>query len=243
MIKAYKEGMKAFKEGDSLFAAKKFNEAEILFPQSEWAPRSILMAAYAYYYQDYYWDAISELERFIKKYPGHERLDYAHFLLAICYYEQIVDEKKDIGPLISAEKELKFVVKNYPDTDFALDAKFKLDLIYDILASKEIFLGRYYMKREKWIAAINRFKHVVKNYDTTIYIEEALHRLVEIHYKLGLQDEAKKYASLLGYNYETSRWYEESYALLNKDYENPITKINKKKGNFIIRKFKSLFEM
>ena len=145
--------------------------------------------------------------------------------------------------MISAEKELKFVVKNYPDTDFALDAKFKLDLIYDVLASKEIFLGRYYMKREKWIAAINRFKHVVKNYDTTIYIEEALHRLVEIHYKLGLQDEAKKYASLLGYNYETSRWYEESYALLNKDYENPITKINKKKGNFIIRKFKSLFEM
>ena len=162
MIEVYKEGLKRLDEGDNLYAAKKFNEAEILFPQSEWAPRSILMAAYAYYYQDYYWDAISELERFIKKYPGHERLDYAHFLLAICYYEQIVDEKKDIGPLISAEKELKFVIKNYPHTDFALDAKFKLDLIYDVLASKEIFLGRYYMKREKWIAAINRFKHVVK---------------------------------------------------------------------------------
>ncbi len=243
MIDSYKEGVKAFEEGDSLFAAKKFNEAEILFPQSEWAPRSVLMAAYAYYYQDYYWDAISELERFIKKYPAHQRLDYAHFLLGICYYEQIVDEKKDVGSLISAEKEFKFVIKNFPDTDFALDAKFKLDLIHDVLASKEVFLGRYYMKKEKWIAAINRFKYVIKNYDTTAYVEEALHRLVEIYYKLGLQEEAKKYASLLGYNYQSSRWYEESYALLNKDYENPITKINKKKGNFIIKKFKSLFEM
>ena len=243
MIDSYKKGMKAFEEGDSLFAAKKFNEAEILFPQSEWAPRSILMAAYAYYYQNYYWDAISELERFIKKYPVHQRLDYAHFLLGICYYEQIVDEKKDVGSLISAEKEFKFVIKNFPDTDFALDAKFKLDLIHDVLASKEVFLGRYYMKKEKWIAAINRFKYVIKNYDTTVYVEEALHRLVEIYYKLGLQEEAKKYASLLGYNYQSSIWYEESYALFNKDYENPITKINKKKGNFIIKKFKSLFEM
>ena len=242
MIEAYKEGMKAFKEGDSLFAAKKFNEAEILFPQSEWAPRSILMAAYAYYYQDYYWDAISELERFIKKYPGHERLDYAHFLLAICYYEQIVDEKKDIGPLISAEKELKFVVKNYPDTDFALDAKFKLDLIYDVLASKEIFLGRYYMKREKWIAAINRFKHVVKNYDTTIYIEEALHRLVEIHYKLGLESEAKKYAVLLGYNYQSSEWYEESYKIFNKNYKKKSLRDKKSLKKSTLEKLKSLIQ-
>ncbi len=243
MIDAYKEGVKAFEEGDSLFAAKKFNEAEILFPQSEWAPKSILMAAYAYYYQDYYWDAISELERFIKKYPKNKRLDYAHFLLATSYYEQIVDEKKDVGPLLNAKKEFKFVVDNYPNSDFALDAKFKLDLIYDVLASKEIFLGRYYMKKEKWIAAINRFKYVTENYDTTIYIEESLHRLVEIHYNLGLENEAMKYASLLGYNYQSSKWYEESYALLNNDYESPIAKINKKKGNFIIRKFKSLFEM
>jgi len=243
MIDAYKEGIKAFEEGDALFAAKKFNEAEILFPQSEWAPRSILMAAYAYYSQDYYYDAISELDRFIKKYPKHERLNYAHFLLAICYYEQIVDEKKDIGPLLSAQKEFKFIIINYPDSDFALDSKFKLDLINDVLASKEIFLGRYYMKREKWIAAINRFKHVVEHYDTTVYIEEALHRLVEIHYRLGLIDEAKKYATLLGYNYQSSKWYEATYTIFNKDYESPIKKIKKKKGNFIIRKFKSLFEL
>ena len=136
MIDAYQEGVKAFEEGDVLFAAKKFNEAEILFPQSIWAPRSVLMAAYSYYTQNYYYDAISELERFIKKYPKHKRSNYAHFLLAICYYEQIIDEKKDLGPLLSAEKEFKFIIKNYPESDFALDSKFKLDLINDILASK-----------------------------------------------------------------------------------------------------------
>jgi len=243
MIDAYKEGIKAFEEGDVLFAAKKFNDAEILFPQSVWAPRSVLMAAYSYYSQNYYHDSISELERFIKKYPKHERSNYAHFLLAICYYEQIIDEKKDLEPLLNAEKEFKFVIKNYPDSDFALDSKYKLDLIKDVLASKEVFLGRYYMKKEKWIAAINRFKHVVEHYDQTVYIEEAIHRLVEIHYRLGLIDEAKKYASLLGYNYQSSKWYEATYIIFNRDYESPIEKINKKKGNFIIRKFKSLFEL
>ena len=243
MIDAYKEGIKAFEEGDVLFAAKKFNEAEILFPQSAWAPKSVLMAAYSYYSQNYYYDAISELERFIKKYPKHERSNYAHFLLAICYYEQIIDEKKDLEPLLNAEREFKFVIKNYPDSDFALDSKYKLDLINDVLASKEVFLGRYYMQKEKWIAAINRFKHVVEHYDQTVYIEEAIHRLVEIHYRLGLIDEAKKYASLLGYNYQSSEWYEATYVIFNRDYESPIEKINKKKGNFIIRKFKSLFEL
>ena len=243
MIDAYKEGIDAFEKGDALFAAKKFNEAEILFPQSKWASRSVLMAAYAYYSQDYYFDAISELGRFIQKYPKHERLNYAHFLLAICHYEQIVDEKKDLGPLLNAQEEFKFVIKNYPESDFALDSKFKLDLINDVLASKEIFLGRYYMKKQKWIASINRFKQIVEVYDTTVYIEEALHRLVELHYNIGLIDEAKKYASLLGYNYQSSQWYEATYIIFNKNYESPINKINKKKGNFIIRKFKSLFEL
>jgi len=243
MIDAYKEGVKAFEEGDVIFAAKKFNEAEILFPQSEWAPRSILMAAYSYYTQDYYYDAISELERFIKKYPKHKRLDYAHFLLAICYYEQIVDEKKDLEPLLNAKREFEFILNNYPDTDFALDSKFKLDLIKDVLASKEVYLGRYYLKKEKWIAAINRFRQVVEFYDTTIYVEESIHRLVEIHYRLGLVEEAKKYASLLGYNYQSSKWYEATYTIFNRNYKSPINKINKKKGNFIIRKFKSLFEL
>jgi outer membrane protein assembly factor BamD len=242
MIDAYKEGVKALEEGDVLFAAKKFNEAEILFPQSVWAPKSILMAAYSYYTQDYYYDAISELDRFIKKYPKHKRLDYAHFLLAMCYYEQIIDEKKDLGPLLDAQTEFKFIIKNYPNSDFALDSKFKLDFINDVLASKEIYLGRYYIKKEKWIAAINRFMQVVEHYDSTVYVEEALHRLVELHYRLGLLDESKKYANLLGYNYQSSKWYEASYSIFNKDYESSTKKINKKKGNFIIRKFKSLFE-
>ena len=243
MIDAYKEGLKALEEGDVIFAAKKFNDAEILFPQSEWAPKSVLMAAYSYYTQDYYYDAISELERFINKYPKHKRLDYAHFLLAICYYEQIVDEKKDLEPLLNAKREFEFILNNYPDTDFALDSKFKLDLIKDVLASKEVYLGRYYLKKEKWIAAINRFRQVVEFYDTTIYVEESIHRLVEIHYRLGLVDEAKKYASLLGYNYQSSKWYEATYTIFNRNYKSPINKINKKKGNFIIRKFKSLFEL
>ena len=242
MIDAYKEGVKALEEGDVLFAAKKFNEAEILFPQSKWASKSILMAAYSYYIQDYYYDAISELDRFIKNYPKDERLNYAHFLLAMCYYEQIVDEKKDLGPLLNAQKEFKFIIKNYPHSDFALDSKFKLDFINDVLASKEIYLGRYYIKKEKWIAAINRFKQVVEHYDSTTYVEEALHRLVELHYRLGLLDESKKYANLLGYNYQSSKWYEASYSIFNKDYKSSTRKINKKKGNFIIRKFKSLFE-
>ena len=242
MIDAYKEGVKALEEGDVIFAAKKFNEAEILFPQSEWAPRAVLMAAYSYYSQSYYGDAIYELGRFIKTYPNDKRLSYAHYLLAICYYEEVIDEKKDLGPLVKAQSEFKFIIKNYPDSDFALDSKFKLDLINDVLASKEIYLGRYYIKREKWVAALNRFKNVVDNYNTTIYIDEALHRLVEIHYRLGLIEESKKYAAVLGYNYQSSKWYHASYAIFNRDYESPIKKINKKKGNFVIRKFKSLFE-
>ena len=242
MIEAYQEGLKALESGDAITAAKKFNEAEILYPQSEWAPKALLMAAYSYYAQNLYYDAIFELERFIKSYPKDKRLSYANFLLAMCYYEQIVDEKKDLKPLLMAEERFKIVIKEYPDSDFALDAKFKLNLIKDVLASKEIYLGRYYIKKEKWIAAINRFKEVLENYDTTIYVEEAIHRLVEIHYRIGLIDEAKKYANLLGYNYQSSEWYSRSYIVFNKDYENPIKKINKKKGNFIIRKFKSLFD-
>ncbi len=242
MIDAYKEGVEALEKGDVLFAAKKFNEAEILFPQSVWAPKSVLMAAYSYYSQDYYSDAIYELERFITTYSKDKRLSYAHFLLAMCYYEEIVDEKKDLRPLLKAQDQFKFIIKNYPDSDFALDSKYKLDLINDVLASKEIYLGRYYINKEKWIAAINRFRKVVDEYQTTIYVEEAIHRLVEIYYRLGLIDESKKYASLLGYNYQSSQWYVESYRIFNTHYENPIEKINKKNENFIIRKFKSLFE-
>ena len=241
MIDSYKEGIKALEENDVLFAAKKFNEAELVYPQSDWAPKSALMSAYSYYIQDYYGDAIFELNRFIKTYPKDLRLSYAHFLLGMCYYEQIVDEKKDLGPILKAKEKFNYILKNYPDTDFALDAQFKLDLINDISASKEMYIGKYYVKKKKWIPAINRFKTIVNNYETTVYVEEALFRLVEIYYLLGLTDESQKYAKLLGYNYLSSRWYKESYRIFNRNYESPSEKIKKKKRNFIIRKFKSIF--
>ena len=241
MIDSYKEGIKALEEGDVLFAAKKFNEAELVYPQSDWAPKSALMSAYSYYIQDYYGDAIFELNRFIKTYPKDLRLSYAHFLLGMCYYEQIVDEKKDLGPILKAKEKFNYILKKYPSTDFALDAQFKLDLINDILASKEMYIGKHYVKKQKWIPAINRFKTIVNNYETTVYVEEALFRLVEIYYLLGLTDESQKYAKLLGYNYLSSRWYKESYRIFNKNYESPREKIKKKKRNFIIRKFKSIF--
>ena len=242
MLESYKKGLKALDEGDALYAARHFTDAELLFPQSEWAPQSLLMAAYSYYSQDYFADAIAELERFIKTYPQSNRLDYAYFLLATCYYEKIIDEKKDLEPLIKAKETFKFVIQEYPNTDFALDAKFKLNLIDETLAGKEMYIGRYYIKKEKWIAAINRFKYVLDNYNSTIYIEEALHRLVELHYKIGLIEESKKYAAVLGYNYQSGEWYEVSYQIFNKEFEPKDNSIKPKKGNFIFKKFKNLFE-
>ena len=241
MISAYKEGLNFLDKDDGLSAAKKFNEAELLFPQSEWAPKSALMAAYSYYVYNYYGDSIHELEQFIKKYPKDERISYANFLLAMCYYQSIVDEKKDLEPLLKARDKFIYVVENYPNTDFAMDAKFKLDLIREILASKEMYLGSYYIQKGKWIAAINRFKIVINDYDTTIYVEEALHRLVELHYKIGLENEAKKYANLLGYNYLSSDWYKSTYKIFNKEYKLAKPEKRKKESNFLIKKYKSIF--
>ncbi len=243
VLEAYKEGKIALEEGDVVFAAKKFNEAEILFPQSEWAPKSALMAAYSYYIQDYYADSIAELDRFIKIYSNHEDLDYAYYLLAICYYEQIVDEKKDLQSILRSKEIFEILIKKYPNSDYSMDANFKVDLINDILASKDMYIGRYYVDKQKWISAINRFRSVVDNYDRSIYTEEALYRLVEIYYLIGLTNEAKKYAKLLGYNYQSSEWYQRSYAMFDKTYaKNKKILINKnKKSNIIIRKFKSLF--
>jgi outer membrane protein assembly factor BamD len=191
MIEAYKEGLKELERGDALFAAKNFNEAEILFPQSDYAPRAALMAAYSYYSQNYYGDAIAELERFFKVYPNHYNNDYAEYLLGLCFYEQIVDEKKDLQSISNAKNTFQNIIKKYPKTDFAIDAEFKLDLINDILAAKELYIGRYYIEKKKWIPAINRFRSIIDEYDTTIYVEEALHRLVEIYYIIGLEGEAK----------------------------------------------------
>lgn len=242
VMEAYNEGLKELESGDVLYAAKKFNEVEIMFPQSKWAAKSTLMAAYAYYSQDYYYDTIEELKIFLRKYPKHEDIDYANYMMGLAYYEQIVDEKKDLNSILLSKEKFKFVINEFPETDYALDAKFKLDLINDILASKEMYLGRYYFDKRKWIPAINRFRKVVDEYSRTIYIEEALHRLVEVYYTLGLVDEAEKYANLLGYNYQSSEWYKKSYSVFNKLYANNKLKNDDKKENLIKRKFKSLFE-
>ena len=245
VLEAYQEGVKNLETGDVLYAAKKFNEAETLFPQSEWAPKSALMAAYAYYTQDYYLDTIAELERFIRVYPLSKNLDYVYYLLGISYYEQIVDEKKDLQSIIKAKEYFKIVSKNYPNTNYSLDAEYKIDLVNDTLASKEMYIGRYYFDKKKWIPAINRFRTVIDDYETTIYAQEALHRLVEVHYILGLKDEAKKYAKLLGYNYQSSKWYEKSYSVFDKEYKENVKKRDKKrsKKNKTLKKIKSLFSL
>ena len=245
MLVAYKKGKEALESGDIMFATKMFNEAELLYPQSEWAAKSSLMAAYSYYIESYYDDAIFELERYLRIYSSDINQDYANYLLALCHYETIVDEKKDLAPLLKAKKKFEFIIEKYPNSDYAIDSKFKIDLVMDILAAKELYIGKYYLDNQKWIAALNRFKNVVENYETTAHVEEALHRLVELNYKLGLLEESNRYASILGYNYESSDWYERSYKVLNPKYISKSEKIDKKKkrsGNFLTRKIKSLLD-
>ena len=245
VLEVYGIGKDALEDGDVLYAAKKFNEAETLFPQSDWAPRSALMAAYSYYVQDYYSDSIAELDRFIRVYPYHKDVPYAHYLMGICYFEQIVDEKKDLQSIKNAKIKFDYVLREYTNTEYALDAEFKISLINDILASKEMYIGRYYFEKKKWISAINRFRTVVDDYDTTIYTAEALHRLVEVHYTIGLIDEAEKYAKLLGYNYGSSEWYQNTYSLFDKNYKirkKSRLKEIKKKNKKVLKKFRTLFE-
>ena len=241
MIEVYNQAMQEFEKGDVIYAGRKFSEAELLFPQSVWAPRAVLMSAYGYFSQGYYNDAINDLERFLIKYKNHPQSDYAYYLLALSHYDQIIDEKKDLNEIIQAKKYFEIVISDYPDTEYAQDSIYKMEYITEIMASKEMYLARYYVQRQKWIPAINRFKKVVNDYETTIYIEEALHRLVELHYKIGLVEEAEKYALLLGYNYKSSLWYEASYKILNKDYKRKkIT--SKTEKETVLKKFKKLFK-
>ena len=248
MIELYQDAYEEFLTGDTIYAAKKFNEAELIFPQSEWAPIAALMTAYVYYADDYYPDAIYELERYLKVYPNHNDKVYAHFLLGMCYYENIVDEKRDLAPLLKSKEEFSKVINDYPETEFAIDASYKIELINDRLAGKEMYIGRHYLKSKKWIPAINRFKNILDNYQTTIYVEEAIHRLVEIHYIIGLESEAQKYAALLGYNYQSSDWYKATYKIFNKEYDFSVKKFEKtktddKKSLFkrFVGKFKKIF--
>ena len=242
MMSSYKEAYEALDKNDTYYAAQKFLEAELLFPQSFWAPKSALMAAYSYYLQNYYAEALSNLKRYLKTYPTDDNHAYAHYLIGMCYYETIEDEKRDSKPLIQARIKFQLIVNNYPNTDFAIDAKFKLGLIEEILASKEMYLGRHYIKKEKWIPAMNRFKYVLEKFDKTIFVEEAIHRLVEINYKIGLIDESKRYANLLGYNYLSSEWYKKSYKIFNQEYSFKTAKIDKPEKKGVIKKFKKLFD-
>ena len=240
-ILIYYEAVEALKVGDAFYAEKKFREVESLMPQDKWASKASLMASYADYSRNAYSNAIFALERHMKIYPADKNIPYAHYLIGMCYYEQILDEKKDLEPLLKAKEKFEFVMQEYPNTDYATDARFKIDLIIDQLAAKEMSIARYYMKTEKWIPALNRLKIVVNNYDQTIFVEEALHRLVEVYYRLGLLEEAKQAASILGYNYQSGDWYKRSYKVFNKKYnKKKITK--EKKMGLIRRKIKSLFE-
>ncbi len=241
VVAIYAEGVDALKKGDAFYAAKKFKEAESLLPQSKWAAKASLMASYAEYSRNAFSNSIFGLERHIANYPADKNIPYAHYLIAICYYEQILDEKKDLQPLVQAKEKFEFIMLTYPETDYATDARFKLDLIIDQLAAKEMSIARYYMKTEKWIPALNRLKIVVEKYDKTVFIEEALHRLVEVYYNIGLVEEAKQAAAILGYNYQSGTWYERSYKVFNKEYKTKKIKKTKEMG-LIRRKIKGLFE-
>tara|TARA_B100000965_G_scaffold399075_1_gene418290 strand:- start:1404 stop:2231 length:828 start_codon:yes stop_codon:yes gene_type:complete len=224
----YQDAYEAFEVGDYFYANKKFSEAELNFKQVEFAAKSSIMSSYSLYGINFYSEALENLEKYLKKYPADVNVMYAHYLIAIIHYEQISDEKKDLKPLLDATEKINFFVNKYPNSDYSSDLKFKQDLIQNQLAAKELYVAKYYMTTQKWIPAINRLKIIVEDYQKTVFIEEALHRLVEIHYYLGLEDEAKKYANILGYNYNSSEWFEQSYKILNKDYK--IVKVEKDKN-------------
>jgi len=236
--KIYSEGLKAFEKKDYFFASKKFDEAELNFSRPEFAAKASIMSSYSLYGINFFKEAEENLKRFLTVYPADKNIIYANYLLAIIYYEQIQDEKKDLKPLLKAEEQINFFINKYPKSEYAIDLKFKKDLIQNQLAAKELFIAKYYISVQKWVPAINRLKNILNKYDKTVFIEETLHRLVEIHYYLGLEEEAKKYASLLGYNYNSSEWYEQSYKILNKDYKfikkKKLSKENK--GDGILKK-------
>ena len=240
----YQEGLDSFKKNDFFYASKKFSQAELNFKDIDLAAKSAVMASYSLYGMNFYEEALDSLKIYLKTYPLDKNVIYAHYLIAIVHFEQITDEKKDLKPILNASEKINFFLEKYPNTDYSIDLKFKKNLIENQLAAKEMYVARYYISVQKWVPAINRLKIIIKKYDKTIFIEEALHRLVEIHYHLGLQNEAKKYASILGYNYNSSEWFKQSYKVLNKDYdfkkEIKISDKTKNKKNFFKRIIKMI---
>ena len=239
-FKTYEEAYSAFEKGDYFFAQKKFSEAELNFDKIELAAKSSIMASYSLYGINFYAQALENIDRFLKKYPADRNIIYAHYLTAIIHFEQISDEKKDMEPLLKAKERIDFFIDKYPNSDYAIDLQFKKDLIINQMAAKELFVAKYYISVQKWIPAINRLKIIVSKYDQTIFVEEALHRLVELHYYLGLEDKAKEYAKILGYNYNSGQWFEQSYKVLNKDYKIAEKKDILKKDSFINRIIKRI---
>ena len=240
--KLYNEGLEAFKVNDFFNANKKFSEAEISFENPELAAKSAIMASYSLYGINFYPEAEENLKRYLKTYPADKHIIYANYLLAIIYYEQITDEKKDLEPLLKARNTIDIFLKNYPNSDYAIDLRFKRSLVQNQLAAKELFIARYYISVKKWVPAINRLKIITEKYNTTIFVEEALHRLVEIYYHLGLEDEAKSYAAILGYNYNSSEWFKKSYQVFNKNYKELKKEIKKEKKESIFIRILKIIE-
>jgi len=215
----YKEAYKNFEQGKYQDAVELFQEVEKNYGYTEWAAKALLLKSYIYYDSSRYVEALENLKNFKKLYSGNSELAYVEYLIAICLFEQINISARDQTNTRLSFQQFNKVIKNYPNTPYAEDLKLKLDLINDQLAGKEMYVARYYQKREKWLAALKRLTNILEKYQTTIYIEEALHRMVEIHYKIGNIEAAKKYASILGYNFNDSDWFKKSYTIVvDKDF-------------------------
>jgi outer membrane protein assembly factor BamD len=218
----YNEGKNFLDEREYKKAIEKFELVEREYPFAEWARRAKLMGAYASYEKGAYTDAEASLEAYVKLYPASEETAYAYYLIALTYYEQITDVRRDQESTRKARQALQDVIRRYPQSDYAKDAKVKLDLVVDHLAGKEMEIGRYYLKRKQFTPAINRFNSVIDNYQTTNHVPEALHRLVECYLALGLAQDAKRTAAVLGYNYPGSDWYADSYRLIEGEGSTPV---------------------
>ena len=210
----YKEAYKNFEQGKYQDAVELFQEVEKNYGYTEWAAKALLLKSFIYYDSSRYVEALENLKNFKKLYSGNSELAYVEYLIAICLFEQINISARDQTNTRLSFQQFNKVIKNYPNTPYAEDLKLKLDLINDQLAGKEMYVARYYQKREKWLAALKRLTNILEKYQTTIYIEEALHRMVEIHYKIGNIEAAKKYASILGYNFNDSDWFKKSYTIV-----------------------------
>jgi len=241
-FKIYEEAVKEMNKGNYFFASKKFTEAEYILPRIEFSAKASLMASYCLYLINFYSETTINLERFVSKYPADKNIAYAHYLMAITLYEQILDERKDVNPLNKSKDKIDFFLRTYPNTEYAIDLKFKLDLINNQLAAKELYIAKFYINTQKWIPAINRLKYITQKYSETVFVEEALHRLVEVYYTVGLVEEAKIAATILGYNYNSSEWYARSYKVLNKSYKIPKKSEIKKDYGLIKRTIKKILK-